>query len=206
MATYPSSPLPAPTAPRVDTHLVMNALNQLVALNTQPERKEVPLIFLLAEYLHEALTTLDAGRLRISHELQLMQAHLKLASGVSHHPVELPEASPPARDLRVDRGAFADPASVLFGSLRGSRPGRFQVHMDSETVRQGEAWMTCSMTMGTSGPAAAVDEAEVHNRLSALRLAEDGKLRVETVVAASQRSGLQVSAFFKVRVYEQAGV
>ncbi|MES2973014.1 MAG: hypothetical protein V4757_05375 [Pseudomonadota bacterium] len=206
MTDCPSTQSPAPAAPKVDTHLVMNALNQLVALNSQPERKEVPLIFLLAEYLHEALTTLDTGTLCITHELQLMQAHLKLASGVSHHAVEMPEAMPPSPRLRVDRGAFTDPASVLFRSLRSAGPGRFQVHMDPETVRHGDAWMTCSMTMtAAAGRAAAVDQAAVRSRLSALSLAEDGKLRVDTVVAASQRTGLQVSAFFKVRVYEEAG-
>lgn len=205
MAAYQSELLATPPAPRVDTHLVMNALNQLVALNSQPERKEMPLIFLLAEYLHEALTTLDSGRLRIAHELQLMQAHLKLASGVSHRAVDLQDALPPVRELRVDRGAFTEPASVLFKSLSSSRPGRFQVHMDPETLRHGDAWMTCSMTMTTAGHATAIDQSAVCTQLSALSLVGDGKLRVDTVVATHQRSGLQVSAFFKVRVYEESG-
>lgn len=205
MAAYPSTPMPAPAEPRVDTHLVMNALNQLVALNSQPVRTEVPLIFLLAEYLHEALTTLEADRLDIAHELQLMQAHLKLASGVSHHEVCLQDAQLPSRELRVDRGAFTEPASVLFRSLRSFGPGRFQVHMDPENVRHGDAWMTCSMTMSASGRAADVDQAGIRSRLCALSLAEDGKLRLDTVVATDQRTGLMVSAFFKVRVYPDAG-
>lgn len=205
MAAYVSAQLPVHTEPRVDTHLVMNALNQLVALNSQSVRKEIPLIFLLAEYLHEALTTLDSGRLDIAHELQLMQAHLKLASGVSHHELDLQNAQLPSGNLRVDRGAFTEPASVLFSSLRSFKPGRFQVHMDPENVRHGDAWMTCSMTMSASGRAADVDQAAVRSRLCALGLVADGKLRVDTVVAADQRTGLMVSVFFKIRVYEDAG-
>ncbi len=206
MAAYLSAQMPVTAEPRVDTHLVMNALNQLVALNSQSVRKEIPLIFLLAEYLHEALTTLDTGRLDIAHEQQLMQAHLKLASGVSHHDLVLQDTHVPSGELRVDRGAFTEPASVLFSSLRSFKPGRFQIHMDPGNVRHGDAWMTCSMTMSASARAADIDQAAVRSRLCTLSLVADGKLRIDTVVAADQRTGLMVSVFFKVRVYENTGL
>jgi len=193
----------APT-PKVDTHLVMNALNQLVALNSQPERKEVPLIFLLDDYLHKAMTTLDDAQLPVSHELQRMQAHLKLSSGVSHHAMEVQETRLPLSEMRVDIGAFTEPAAVLFKSLRNLRPCRFQVHMDPEPSRQGDTWLTCSMTMCAGGQASAIDQAAISSRLSRLGLVESGKLRLEAVAATDQRSGAQVTAFFKTRVYEDA--
>ncbi len=80
-------PVAAPAAvsqPRrghvVDSHLVMNVLNQLAAHDYSERGEENPLLFALSDYLRDVFLMLDHPLASLAHEARLMEAHATLVA------------------------------------------------------------------------------------------------------------------------------
>lgn len=190
MSTLPaaSGPRKAAHGPLVDSHLVMNALNQLAALQIGPPDPDNPLVFVLSDYLRETLSTLESSALPLAQEIKLMEAHLMLQACVSHTAVELAVTG-----AQAALAAQATPGSAARGTL-----SEVVISVFKSVHPRTQAQWTMDVALA---PAAHADQAGIQCTISVSTPAGTHPLDTSTV----QRELEQLEAVRSARVTLQPG-
>ncbi len=202
MTMNPSPTIPpASPALHVDTHLVMNALNQLVALDSSGEGPMSSLIFMLSDYLRESLSTLEYPTLPLSMEIALVQAHVQLAARVARQTLHMSEVDAPSADPHVARGCLSQVGTALIKLMRGANECRLELDLDP-TTGFSDDWARCSVTAYSPDLVVGVDPQNVERRLASVAAISGGQVVLDAASAISTpAAGTRIVLFCRIRLF-----
>lgn len=184
----------APSLPQaVDTHLIMNAMNQIAARDISLSGIENPLLFALSDYLRESLSKLDIAAVNIRTDVRHAEAHLMLHACVAHSTMEMDVSGCPADVFKIPRGTLAVLAVGCTKALRLPAHGRWQLLLSFDPVNRDDEWISFSTSFSLPGKALAADLPYATSLLQGLPIVLDGSVVFE---ASRSIESLRDTIFF----------
>jgi hypothetical protein len=185
----------------VDTHLVMNALNQLVAMDASGTSPMSSLIYLLSDYLRESLSSLNEQTHPLTQEVTLLRAHAELMAHVARQTLQFPQAPSIDGDPHVARGALAQVGCALLKVLRHLDECRLEIDLDPMTSASGE-WARCSLTAYSPTIAPGIEPRAAEQLLARLDAFTSGQIQLEAVsMTSTPASGTRIVMFCQIRLH-----
>jgi len=184
------SALESKIAPLIDTHLIMNALNQIAARDIDQKRGENPLLFALSDYLREALTKLDSLHQSVKHDAQLMETHLLLYSNVAHIRIELEIINLPATSVLVSRGMLSKLAITMMKAIR-SASNSWHMQVAFENIDHASKFLEFCIAIRSIGFVEKIDLSTVRNDLAQLSIIKTRTAMLLPVTSASSQVGFR---------------
>lgn len=123
-----SEPRGLPGSPPIlDSHLVMNALNQIAAADFLAHGLENPLLFALSDYLQEALPVSVQPSIKLARELRLLKAYVELCAKTANAEIDVHLQSSALEQTSVRTGVLAALAAALLRGMQPAQNGRWRL-------------------------------------------------------------------------------
>ncbi|MBP8018845.1 MAG: hypothetical protein KAY82_02300 [Hylemonella sp.] len=153
----------------IDTHLIMNAMNQMAAMDRAAGRGENPVLFALSDYLREALFQIYKVQVEIFRERQLLQAYLELKASMSQCVFDLDFQGDWGSDIQVFRGVLAEIVSQFIAGtdIESGAHCQLSLVMDAGPNAQIEG-VSVRLNLTRIGSTHAVAESVFKNRMMQL--------------------------------------
>ncbi|RYX93628.1 MAG: hypothetical protein EOO28_17700 [Comamonadaceae bacterium] len=202
ISTSEKAEMALPADPQaVDTHLVMNAMNQIAARDISISGVENPLLFALSDYLRESLSRLDTEIVSLRSAIKLAEAHLMLHACVAHGTMDFAVRGCPAEPFRVARGVITE---LAMGSLKGLRfpaQGPCKLELSFAQPEKEGLWISFSMEFFTTGRWAGSEPGPTESFMSGLAVVRAGDVVVDMprMVVSPQGATL----FFSMRLVSE---
>ena len=191
---------PPPSFPQaVDTHLIMNAMNQIAARDISINGTENPLLFALSDYLRESLSRLDVDAVSIRTDVRLAEAHLMLHACVAHSDIQLDVSGVPVDFFKVTRGTLPVLAIGCLKALRLSPQVGWRMHIVFEPVVKEDEWVAFSMTISAEGRPFDSDLGRAISFLQSLIPVKTGAVLFD--ILKSNQNSKSVTLAFRARIF-----
>ncbi len=139
----------------MDINLVMNAINQIAALDRKRRRPAHPLLFSLSNYLHTALSALPDQSVR--RQVELAGVHAVLCAGVRHCSLSLRVSNCPQATVSIRRGVLQEMALCLVRHTPMNPGERWKLNVGFIDAGDAGRPLGVSMVLGARRPGAAID-------------------------------------------------